>query len=599
MRHKIYDRTLLISGTDSDGIKDAATHLRDGEVVGFPTETVYGLGANAFSEEAVNKIFEAKGRPSDNPLIVHIADKGQIGELVSEITPIAQKLIDAFMPGPITVIMSKSDKIPSNVTGGLDTVGVRMPSKREANEFLKLCDCPVAAPSANISGSPSPTRADHVMADMDGYVYAVIDGGESDYGLESTVVDATGSMPVILRPGAVTAQMIEKAVNEETMDKLSLNEGEAPKAPGMKYRHYAPHCTVEVIMLPNNCEIINDENLLPEDYKEQFEDIDFDSLTDDEKKAYFSMTLPYFNRIKEILSSNPLARIGIFAGEEVRSSIEKLADENIFYHTEFFVYGKTCDASAASHYLFDGLRELDINKTDIILAAGFNGNGISKAYMNRLLKASVKTGDCPDAVKNGDDLNLRSNRSLDSFRETTTASVLFICDKNRNLSVAAEIILRDMIRKEAPYASVFSRDTGAEVYAESCGINAIDGDMPDEYTLKALKEELGIDASYIRSLRGEASIYDDSNLIICLREKILQNLIRNFPPLESKAFSLSSYAANCGLVVKNDQGKVLSLSLPDPTGENYETHLHTVKAIKAYLDLLFPYILKDLGVKRI
>ena len=599
MRVKKYDKTHLISGLDVKGMEDAANHLRNGEVVGFPTETVYGLGANAFSEEAVNKIFEAKGRPGDNPLIVHIADKSMIDELVVEKTPTATKLIDAFMPGPITVIMRKSDRIPSNVTGGLDTVGIRMPSKKEANEFLKLCNCPVAAPSANISGSPSPTRADHVMADMDGYVYAVIDGGESEFGLESTVVDATGEKPVILRPGAITAKMIENALNEETSDKLALDEGEAPKAPGMKYRHYAPHCTVEVIMLPDNCEIINDENLNGEYSSEELTDIDFDSLSEAEKRQYFNITLPYFNRIKEILSTNPLARIGIFAGEEVRSSIEKLADENIFYHTEFFVYGKTCDASSASHYLFDGLRELDINKTDIILAAGFNGNGISKAYMNRLLKASVKSGDCPDAVKNGDDINLRTNRSLDSFKETTTASVLFICDKNRNLSIAAETIMRDMIRKEAPFCSVFSRDIGAEIYAESCGINAIDGDSPDEFTLKALKEEFNIDASYMRSIRGEASIYDDSNLIICLREKTLQNLIRNFPPLENKAFSLSSYAANCGLVVKNEQGKVLSLSLPDPSGENYETHLHTVKAIKAFLDLLFPYILKDLGVKRI
>lgn len=598
MRTKKYNKTYLVSSKDAEGLKDAALHLKNGEVVGFPTETVYGLGANALNEEAVSKIFEAKGRPGDNPLIVHIANKSQINELVTEITPTAQKLIDTFMPGPITVIMRKSDKIPSNVTGGLDTVGIRMPSKKEANEFLKLCDCPVAAPSANISGSPSPTKAEHVMADMDGYVYAVVDGGDSDFGLESTVVDATGEFPVVLRPGAITQKMISEALDKKTEDKVSLNDGEAPRAPGMKYRHYAPHCAVEIIMLPENTKIINDEKLtVDEDY--DIKDIDFDSLSDDEKKVCFNITLPYLKRIKEILDSNPLARIGIFAGEEVRASIDKLSDENIYYHTEFFVYGKTNDALAASHYLFDGLRELDINKTDIILAAGFTGEGISKAYMNRLMKAAYKSGDCPDAVKSGDDLNLRSSRSLDSFKETTTASVLFICDKNRNLSIAAEAIFRDMIRKEAPYVSVFSKDTGAEVYAESCGINAIDNDTPDEYTLKALKEALNIDASYMVSLRGDASVYDDSNLIICLREKTLQNLIRNFPPLESKAFSLSSYAANCGLVVKNEQGKVLSLSLPDPSGENYETHLHTVKAIKAYLDLLFPYILKDLGVKRI
>ncbi|MCQ2482029.1 MAG: threonylcarbamoyl-AMP synthase [Clostridia bacterium] len=597
MRVKKYDKTEFVSSKDVEAVKAAAKHLHDGEVVGFPTETVYGLGANAFDRDAVDKIFEAKGRPGDNPLIVHIADKSQINELVSEITPVAQKLIDAFMPGPITVIMRKSDKIPSNVTAGLDTVGIRMPSKKEANDFLRFCDCPVAAPSANISGSPSPTRADHVMADMDGYVYAVVDGGEADYGLESTVVDATGTVPVVLRPGAVTGKMISEALETNSEDNTTLKKGETPKAPGMKYRHYAPHCSVEIIDLPNDIELINDETLDTE--TEEDTELDFTKLSDDEKKEVLKITLPFMNRIREILNENPLARIGVFAGVEVKASLEMLRDDNIYYHTEFFVYGRSADTSAASHCLFDGLRELDVNKTDIILAMGFNGDGISKAYMNRLKKAAYKSGDMPDSVLKGDDLNLRSKRSLDSFKSTCTASVLFICDKNRNLSIAAEALFRDIIKRELPYCSVLSEDVGAELYADSCGINAIDGDMPDEFTLKALKEAAGIDASYLKALRGSPSVYDDSDIIICLREDTLQKLIHNFPPLENKAYSLSSYAANCGLVVKNEQGKVLSVSLPDPTGENYVTHLHTVKAIKAYLELLFPYILKDLGVKRI
>ncbi len=597
MRIKKYDKTEFVSSKNIEAVKDAAQHLHDGEVVGFPTETVYGLGANAFDREAVDKIFEAKGRPGDNPLIVHIADKAQIKELVSEITPVAQKLIDAFMPGPITVIMRKSDKIPSNVTAGLDTVGIRMPSKKEANNFLRLCNCPVAAPSANISGSPSPTRADHVMSDMDGYVYAVVDGGEADYGLESTVVDATGSIPVVLRPGAVTGKMISDALDTKSEDNITLKKGETPKAPGMKYRHYAPHCSVEIINLPEDIELINDETLELETADDA--ELDFTKLSDGEKKNVLKITLPFMNRIREILSENPLARIGIFAGAEVKASLEMLRDDNIYYHTEFFVYGRSADTAAASHCLFDGLRELDVNKTDVILAAGFSGEGISKAYMNRLMKAAYKSGDIPDSVLKGDDLNLRSKRSLDSFKSTCTASVLFICDKNRNLSIAAEALFRDIINRELPYCSVLSVDTGAELYAESCGINAIDGDLPDEFTLRALKEAAGIDAAYLKALRGSPSVYDDSDLIICLREDTLQKLIHNFPPLENKAFSLSSYAANCGLVVKNEQGRVLSVSLPDPTGENYATHLHTVKAIKAYLELLFPYILKDLGVKRI
>ena len=218
-RTKRYSKTYLISAGDDKGVEDLAKRLRDGEVIGFPTETVYGLGADATNKDAVVRIFEAKDRPSDNPLICHIADKEQIGDIVKEITPVAHKLIDAFMPGPITVIMKKSDVIPDEVTAGLDTVGVRMPSNQAAHDFLKACGVPVAAPSANLSGSPSPTRAEHVMNDMDGYIYGIIDGGECLFGLESTVVDATGDIPVILRPGAITPNAVKEvwALNEHPL----------------------------------------------------------------------------------------------------------------------------------------------------------------------------------------------------------------------------------------------------------------------------------------------------------------------------------------------------------------------------------------------
>ena len=211
-REKKYSKTILVDSDDEQALKDAAEHLRNGEVVGFPTETVYGLGCDAGDGEAVKKVFEAKGRPADNPLICHIGDKARIKDIVSEITPLAQKLIDSFMPGPITIVMKKSDAVSDQTTAGLDTVGVRMPSNPVANRFLKYCGIPVAAPSANLSGRPSPTGARSVLEDMDGYIYAVIDGGNSEFGLESTVVDCTGSVPVILRPGAVTKADIDRVL---------------------------------------------------------------------------------------------------------------------------------------------------------------------------------------------------------------------------------------------------------------------------------------------------------------------------------------------------------------------------------------------------
>ncbi|MBR6484465.1 MAG: threonylcarbamoyl-AMP synthase [Clostridiales bacterium] len=284
--------TLFVNGNDEENMKVAAAAVRDGEVVAFPTETVYGLGADALNKDAVKKIFEAKGRPGDNPLIVHIYDKSQIDDIASEITPLAQKLMDAFMPGPITVIVKKSSSIPDEVTAGLDTVGIRMPGSDTCRRFLSLCGCPVAAPSANLSGSPSPTSALHVLNDMDGRIFAIIDGGECEVGLESTVVDATGKEPVILIPGAVTKAMIDEATSSD-IGSETLKEGQTPKAPGMKYRHYAPDAEVEIIFLPED--VGEDDILIPEAEGEDEKD-PLKEMTDEQKKRLFNVASHYILR---------------------------------------------------------------------------------------------------------------------------------------------------------------------------------------------------------------------------------------------------------------------------------------------------------------
>ncbi len=273
--------TICVSPDDELNFKAAVRALQEGEVVGMPTETVYGLGADARNPEAVKKIYEAKGRPSDNPLIVHVSSKEMINSLVSEITPIAHVLIDAFMPGPITIVMKKSDVIPSCVSAGLDTVGIRFPIHPIAQKLIDMSGVPIAAPSANLSGSPSPTKAEHVMKDMHGRIPYIVDGGECQVGLESTVVDATGEWPVVLRPGAITIDDMAEALAMAGMTKpvketnksgiilegaeegistgtevlmTQNNEGipevaedETPRAPGMKYRHYAPSCPVRIV----------------------------------------------------------------------------------------------------------------------------------------------------------------------------------------------------------------------------------------------------------------------------------------------------------------------------------------------------------------
>ncbi|GAK14473.1 L-threonylcarbamoyladenylate synthase [Geomicrobium sp. JCM 19039] len=225
---------------DANSVKEAAKLLKNGELVAFPTETVYGLGANGLSTEAVQNIFTAKGRPSDNPLILHIGQLEQLDALVFERSELANQLIESFWPGALTLVMKRSQLVPDIVTARLDTVAIRMPSHPVARRILKEVQLPIAAPSANRSGRPSPTLAAHVMNDLNGRIAAVVDGGACGYGLESTVVDLSGDVPVILRPGGVTEEMIEDAVGTTIMRPTANTAEHTPKSPGMKYRHYAP-----------------------------------------------------------------------------------------------------------------------------------------------------------------------------------------------------------------------------------------------------------------------------------------------------------------------------------------------------------------------
>lgn len=234
-------QTLVLKGEQA--LEKGAALIASGEVVAFPTETVYGLGADAFNENAVKKIFEAKGRPSDNPLIVHIADKSGLAGLVEDVSDGAKAVMDKFMPGPITVIMKKSGKVPLSVTAGLDTVGIRMPSHEVARAFIKRCGTPIAAPSANRSTHISPTSAEHVFEDMDGRIPLIIDGGECEVGIESTILDMSTDVPTILRPGAITAEMLAKVLGAV---KTFTGKVVVAKAPGMKYKHYAPSCETVV-----------------------------------------------------------------------------------------------------------------------------------------------------------------------------------------------------------------------------------------------------------------------------------------------------------------------------------------------------------------
>ena len=228
--------------------QEASLILRQGGLVAFPTETVYGLGANGLDAEAVNKIYEAKGRPQDNPLILHIAEVKQLFGLVKSVPLLAETLMKYFWPGPLTLVFQKNDKIPAEASGGLQTIAIRQPAHPVALELVREAGVPVAAPSANIAGRPSPTTANHVLHDLQGRVDMVIDGGQTNVGLESTVVDVTGGVPVLLRPGAVTAEMLEAVIGRVVMDEGdNTHKDFKPKAPGMKYKHYAPQAEVSIV----------------------------------------------------------------------------------------------------------------------------------------------------------------------------------------------------------------------------------------------------------------------------------------------------------------------------------------------------------------
>ncbi len=238
-------------------INEAARIIKKGGVVAFPTETVYGLGANGLDKKAVRKIFLAKGRPQDNPLILHVSGIDQVNYLVNKTPEKAAKLMERFWPGPLTLVMKKSKAVPKAVTAGLDSVAIRMPKNKISLELIKESGCPLAAPSANISGKPSPTLAEHVIDDLNGRIDAVIDGGKVDIGIESTVLDMTQEIPQILRLGKITKKQIEKVIGRVNDKNISDNK---PRSPGMKYRHYSPNAQVILVKSNKESKLISEKH---------------------------------------------------------------------------------------------------------------------------------------------------------------------------------------------------------------------------------------------------------------------------------------------------------------------------------------------------
>lgn len=325
-------------------LKKAANILKNNGLVAFPTETVYGLGANALKEHAVKKIYVAKGRPSDNPLIVHIADKNDIYPLVDSVPKNALILMDKFWPGALTIILKKSSLIPKITSGGLDTVAIRMPNNKIALSLIRECGFPLAAPSANTSTKPSPTIASHVYNDLNGKIDMIIDGGSCDFGIESTVIEVFDNNVNILRPGSITKEMLEKVIENVTIDKALLNNNSntLAKSPGMKYKHYAPLGDVFIV------------------------DGNIDNIT-----SYIlnSLKMDKENNIKSI----------VIASDETINKYKSFCSLNI---------GSRQNLNLIAKNLFSTLRECDNLNIDKIYIESFLEQGVGLAVMNRLKKAA-------------------------------------------------------------------------------------------------------------------------------------------------------------------------------------------------------------------
>lgn len=326
----------------NDFLKQAALLLREGGLVAFPTETVYGLGADATNEEAVSSIFTAKGRPSDNPLIVHLGDVEQLKDWVAEIPEVAQQLIEHFWPGPLTLVFPHNGGVAPQVTAGLSTVAIRIPEHPVAQALLQLAQVPVAAPSANRSGRPSPTLASHVWKDLSGRIDLLLDGGATGVGVESTVVDVTERTPVLLRPGGVSLEELRRVIGEVQVDQGLISEKTTPRSPGMKYRHYAPQGEMWIV-----------------------------SGNEQKMRARIAQLAQEAMREKR--------KVGILTTEEFQDQ----------YQADLVLAcGRRDEPASVAKALYHTLRRFDDEDVELVLAESFPELGLYHSVMNRLRKAA-------------------------------------------------------------------------------------------------------------------------------------------------------------------------------------------------------------------
>ena len=380
-------KTRIFSKKD---IEEAAQILKAGGLVAFPTETVYGLGGNGLDKEAARKIYAAKGRPTDNPLILHVSKMEEVYPLVESVPEKAKRLMESFWPGPLTLILQKSKIVPLESTGGLDTVAIRCPDNALTLELIERAGLPVAGPSANLSGSPSPTEASHVYHDLSGRIEGILDDGAVGIGVESTILDMSTDRPTLLRPGAITLEDLTEVLGEKpeidpTLLGKKMEDGFIPKAPGMKYRHYAPKA--EMVLF---CSLEEKESEEKESKKKELEDKTSEKKRSEDrisegKESEYKVSKRIAEYLEEEGRGFPREKIAVFCAEETKHFYQEMAEkEGIVLK----VLGRRDEPLSMTHNLFRILRECDEEGIELILSEGYSEKGIGFALMNRMKKAA-------------------------------------------------------------------------------------------------------------------------------------------------------------------------------------------------------------------